>query len=80
MRESRRTRQLRATLLALAAGLDTGDREAWSSELVEVLTDGANDERLGQRIAAVMARRHGHRSSVRPGTAAKSGTNGTAHS
>ena len=35
------------------------DREAWSSELVEVLTDGANDERLGQRLAAVMARRNG---------------------
>jgi hypothetical protein len=76
LRESRRTRQLRATLLALAAGLDAGDRQAWSSELVEVLTDGANDERLGQRIAAVMARRHGAGPSIV--TPAKNGTNGTA--
>ena len=81
LREGRRVRQLRATLLALAAGLDTADREAWSSELVEVLTDGANDERLGQRIAAVMARRHGSPPSVTAAT--KNGAaaaNGSAHS
>ena len=75
LREGRRTRQLRATLLALAAGLDASDREAWSSELVEVLTDGANDERLGQRLAAVMARRRVARSPVNSPAA-----NGAAHS
>ncbi len=80
LREARRTRQLRATLLALAAGLETNDREAWSSELVEVLTDGANDERLGQRLAAVMARRNnGHRSSV-IAPAPNGSTNGAVHS